>query len=357
VALALAGGNALGAYGAGAYEALHEQGYLPHVVSGASIGAVNGAIIAGNSPEARVTKLREFWTQASLGSALGTAPSGRMRKYYNTAHALQSLLWGRPGLFTPRLPGLFSVVPGMPPDLGAYDSKPLVATLERVIDFDLLNSGAVPLIIGTADMAAGEPVFFDTRECAVGPRHFLASTAFTPGFPPVDIDGRCLADPGLINNLPIEALLDPLPAHDLLLFAVDLFDARGERPRSIDTGLERAQDILFSAQSRAAIDARSREHRLRRVIAELAEWVPEARRKACAQLIAEGRSNELTLVLTAYRAPPHEVGPKMIEYSRASIEERWAAGREDMSAALAKLKAGDAAERGRGYAFYDGRRR
>jgi NTE family protein len=357
MALALAGGNALGAYGAGAYEALHQRGYLPDVVSGASIGAVNGGIIAGNPPEARITKLREFWTQAGLGSALGSPPAGRMRKYYNTAHVLQSLLWGRPGLFTPRLPGLFSVMPGMPPDLGAYDNKPLVGTLERVIDFDLLNSATVPLLIGTVDMATGEPVLFDTRERAVTARHFLASTAFTPAFPPVDIDGRCLADPGLISNLPIDALLDPLPAEDLLLFAVDLFDARGERPRSVDTGLERAQDLLFSAQSRAAIDARSREHRLRRVIAELAECVPEDRREACAQLIAQGRRNELTLVLTAYRAPPHEVGPKMIEYSHASIEERWAAGREDMSRALLKLEAGDAAERAGGYTFYDARRR
>jgi NTE family protein len=352
----LAGGNALGAYAAGAYEALHDSGCLPGVVSGASIGAVNGGIIAGNRPEARIAKLREFWTQAGLGSALGTPPAGWMRKYYNTAHAVQSLLWGRPGLFTPRLPGLFSVVPGMPPDLGAYDSKPLIGTLERVIDFDLLNSAAVPLVIGTTDVATGEPVLFDTRECTFDSRHFLASTAFTPGFPPVNIDGRCLADPGLISNLPIDALLDPLPRDDLLLIAVDLFDARGDRPRSIDTGLERAQDVLFSSQSRAAIDARRREHRLRTVISELAQCVADDRREACAHLISEGRSNELTLLLIAYRAPAHEIGPKMVEYSLASIEERWAAGHEDMSKALQKLKAGDAAERWPGYTFYDGRR-
>jgi NTE family protein len=357
-ALALAGGNALGAYGAGAYEALHARGYLPDVVSGASIGALNGGIIAGNRPEDRIGKLREFWRQAGTGSAFGGAPaSGRLRVYYNTLHAMQSLLFGRPGLFTPRLPGLFSILPGMPPDLGIFDSKPLVATLERVIDFGVLNSAEVPLVIGAVDMARGEPVLFDTRKEAFDTRHFLATTAFTPGFPPVEIDGRSLADPGLISNLPIDAILDPLPADNVLCFAVDLFDSRGERPKSIDTGLERAQDILFSAQSLGAIDARSREQRLRRIIGDLGERIPPTDREACAQLMEEGRSNEVALVLIAYRAPPHELSAKMVEFSNASIDERWAAGRTDMDAALAKLEADDAAARYPGYTFYDGRRR
>src|SRR5688572_19590616 len=100
IALSLAGGNALGAYGAGAYESLHERGYLPDAVSGASIGAINAGIIAGNRPADRIGKLREFWSQASLGSAFGAAPpSGRFREYYNIMHAMQSLLMGRPGLF------------------------------------------------------------------------------------------------------------------------------------------------------------------------------------------------------------------------------------------------------------------
>jgi NTE family protein len=357
IALALAGGNALGAYGAGAYEALHERGYTPQLVSGASIGAINGAIIAGNAPEQRIPKLREFWRQAGTGSAFGSAPAGgKPREMYNAAHALQTLLMGRPGLFTLRLPGLLSILPGMPPDVALFDSKPLVATLQRVIDFDLLNRAEVPLVIGTVDMETGEPVFFDTRKERFEPRHFLATTAFTPGFPPVEIDGRCLADPGLISNLPIDAILDPLPAEDLLMFAIDLFDLRGQRPRSLDTGLERAQDIVFSSQSLRAIEARSREHRLRRIISELGGHVPQELRSSAAELIRTGRDNDLTLVLLAYRARAHELSAKTVEFSRASIEERWVAGCDDVNAALDKLEAGDATSAELGYAFYDGRR-
>src|SRR5919109_1305642 len=61
VALVLQGGGALGAYQAGVYEALAEHGYEPYRVTGISIGAINGAIIAGNAPEQRVERLREFW--------------------------------------------------------------------------------------------------------------------------------------------------------------------------------------------------------------------------------------------------------------------------------------------------------
>jgi NTE family protein len=359
IALALAGGNALGAYSAGAYEVLHEHGYLPQVVSGASVGAINGAIIAGNAPHARVDKLREFWSQAGAGSAFGPAPpSGKPREIYNTAHALQTLMAGRPGLFTPRLPGLLSILPGMPPDVALFDNKPLVATLERVIDFDLLNAARVPLLVSAVDMESGEAVVFDTRREQLAPRHFLATTAFTPAFPPVEIGGRCLADPGLISNLPIDAVLDCPRDADLLCFALDLFESRGVRPHSLDTGLERAQDIVFSAQSLGAIKARSREHRLRHVIHELAlRLSPEQRQGSeAAALVEEGRDDHLTLVLLAYRARAHELSAKMLEFSRASIDERWAIGRDDMQAALLSLEAGKATERAPGYTFYDARR-
>lgn len=357
-ALALSGGNALGAYAAGAYEALHERGYLPDIVAGASIGAINGGIIAGNVPDRRVAQLREFWAQAATGSAFGYAPAeGKPREMYNAAHALQTLMMGRPGLFSPRIPGLLSILPGMPPDVGVFDSKPLVATLTRTIDFQRLNRADVPLLVSAVDMEQGSSVTFDTRKDTLTPAHFLATSAFTPAFPPVEIEGRCLGDPGLISNLPIDALLDPPQRSNLVCFAVDLFDSRGARPRTMDAALERAQDIIFTAQSTRAIDARGREHRLKRIIADLARRVPAKQRAgAISKLASHGCEHDLTVVLIAYRSRPHEVSAKMLEFSRASIEERWAIGKHDMSAAVAMLEAGAATTSEHGYHFYDARR-
>jgi NTE family protein len=63
VTLLLQGGGALGAYQGGVYEALAEADIHPDWIAGISIGAINGAIIAGNPPHSRVGRLREFWTQ------------------------------------------------------------------------------------------------------------------------------------------------------------------------------------------------------------------------------------------------------------------------------------------------------
>jgi NTE family protein len=69
IALLLQGGGALGAYQAGVYEALTEANLDPDWVAGISIGAVNAALIAGNVPEKRVEKLREFWEAVSAPPA------------------------------------------------------------------------------------------------------------------------------------------------------------------------------------------------------------------------------------------------------------------------------------------------
>ena len=69
VVLVLQGGGALGAYQAGVYQALMEGGIEPDWVIGTSIGAINGALIAGNEPADRIPRLREFVErQARFGS-------------------------------------------------------------------------------------------------------------------------------------------------------------------------------------------------------------------------------------------------------------------------------------------------
>src|SRR5215469_6003617 len=65
IVLVLQGGGALGAYQAGVYHALSEGGIEPDWVIGTSIGAINGSIIAGNPPQDRLARLREFWDRIS----------------------------------------------------------------------------------------------------------------------------------------------------------------------------------------------------------------------------------------------------------------------------------------------------
>src|ERR1700742_4604414 len=68
IALLLQGGGALGSYQAGVYSALAEAELQPDWVAGISIGAINGALIAGNAPERRVEQLRTFWEQITVAT-------------------------------------------------------------------------------------------------------------------------------------------------------------------------------------------------------------------------------------------------------------------------------------------------
>src|SRR5262245_42265857 len=64
--LLLQGGGALGAYQAGVYEGIAKLGVAPTWIVGISIGSINAALIAGNPPERRVERLREFWRRVSV---------------------------------------------------------------------------------------------------------------------------------------------------------------------------------------------------------------------------------------------------------------------------------------------------
>lgn len=108
--LLLQGGGALGSYQAGVYQALAEANLYPDWVAGISIGSINAAIIAGNPPEKRVERLRQFW------EAVSTPPLGvpylpsveikneSVHRFVNQTRALGVLLFGAPDFFTPRFP-------------------------------------------------------------------------------------------------------------------------------------------------------------------------------------------------------------------------------------------------------------
>ena len=78
VVLVFQGGGALGAYQGGVYHALHEAGVEPNWVIGTSIGAINGAIIAGNAFDARLDRIREFWSRMERKPFWGPAPLSLM---------------------------------------------------------------------------------------------------------------------------------------------------------------------------------------------------------------------------------------------------------------------------------------
>ncbi len=63
----------------------------------------------------------------------------------------------------------------------------ILETLKELVDFDLLNSGAMRLSIGAVQVLTGNMKYFDTAKQQVGLEHVMASGALPPGFPPIEI--------------------------------------------------------------------------------------------------------------------------------------------------------------------------
>ena len=230
VGLVLQGGGALGAYQAGVYQGLYENGYQADWVAGVSIGAINGAIIAGNKPDERVDKLRAFWERITDGPAVPAKPlfdGDIMRGIFNEWSALASVASGVNGFYHPRMPPVMLQPWGTPGALSVYDTAPLRATLLDVVDFDLLNKGATRLSVGAANIRKGNSVYFDTCERTLGPEHIMASAALPPGFPPIEIEGEQYWDGGVVSNTPLQYVLDEKRDASILVFQVDLFSAAG----------------------------------------------------------------------------------------------------------------------------------
>ncbi len=245
-ALVLQGGGALGAYQAGVYQAMSESGCEPDWLSGISIGAINSAIIAGNEPEMRLPRLRQFWEQSTSSFPCTPADFGDdMRRMFNQMSGLSCALTGQPGFFSPRFPPAFLRPHGAPGALSIYDTSPLRATLEHLIDFDRINAGKTRLSLGAVNIRLGNFVYFDSTERNITAEHVMASAALPPSFPPIEIEGEYYWDGGLVSNTPLVHLLDTVLKEDTLAFQVDLFSARGNIPGDLLEVEERRKHICL----------------------------------------------------------------------------------------------------------------
>ena len=340
VALVLQGGGALGSYQAGVIEALSAAAIEPDWVAGISIGAVNAAIIAGNPPERRVARLRQFWNQAtSWLPSFPILPDDMVREFVHEWSAGFVAMAGVPGFFGPRFLPPFMAVPGTPEALSFYDSRPLQQTLDVLVDWDLLNHGPVRLSVGAVDLESGNFRYFDTKEERIDARHIMASGALPPGLPPVEIDGNWYWDGGLVSNTPLQHVLDN-QREAMIVFQVDLFSAADKRPRTIMDVLARAKEITFSSRTRQITDQLLRQRKERELVRKVLGKLPAELRddpevKALTRVAAE---KPVSLVHLIYRANAWEGGARDFEFSTRTMREHWAAGQAAVEATMANAE-------------------
>lgn len=164
--LALSGGGARGAYHTGVYRALEEMGICPRAVTGTSIGAVTGALIASGE----TSSLRSLWKSLSFEAITGEP---------------------KPGLSM----------------IGGCDTSVLYGIIKSAVNEKKVRQSKIHFGFEVLDGHRNTELFIENvPEGRLA--EYLTAAVCLPIFKPRPIDGRKLIDGGIIDNMPVDMLID-----------------------------------------------------------------------------------------------------------------------------------------------------
>jgi NTE family protein len=281
VGVVLQGGGALGAYECGGVGALLElmdeaeaAGCCPtlRAVSGVSIGAINAACIVGaaDRKDAR-RRLEAMWDDLTLH-----AP-----EFWPLQAQRDLSLFGLPGFYLPR----FDLV-GFPAWTAYYNTRPLLRTLERHVDFAALNGSDTVFVITAVNVESGELKRFCNRRlgvdepCRITPRHVLASGSLPPQFPWTEIGASLYWDGGLVENAPLGDAIDAFSSGDdveHVLVVFNLYPLEARKPHSLADVEDRMHELAFGNRMRQDRHTAERINDFVTTIEQLVALVPEGK--------------------------------------------------------------------------------
>jgi NTE family protein len=206
-AFVLPGGASLGAVQVGALRALFEAGITPDLVVGASVGALNGAMVAALPNLEGVERLWSIWESLRRRDVLPLNP------------VLVAL--GIAGLSDHCVSG-----------------RRLARWLEERLPLVAFEDAAVPLVVTATDLEAGVSV-----ELSAGPilPALLASSAIPGLLPPVRIGRRVLVDGSVLNDVPVD-VATAWGAERIIVVETTGVDRR--QPRRAGSVISRCVDLL-----------------------------------------------------------------------------------------------------------------
>lgn len=254
VGIVLSGGGAKGAYHVGVVKALAELGVKVDAVSGASIGALNGAILA-SSPDLRTAaqRLHAVWEELAVESPLQANMAGYFKMLSAAGASLKAPLFARllsssvkllPGvglparvashlLFDALVDKLLKLTGANEAEDSLLTTKPLKGLMDQYLCLDELRNG-LPLYVSAyetegidtdllallvADLGFGDnkgSTFFHVQSLDLEQQKtaLLASAAIPFLFAAQSLDGKQYTDGGqggwrsVQGNTPIQPLLD-----------------------------------------------------------------------------------------------------------------------------------------------------
>jgi NTE family protein len=336
VVLVLQGGGALGAYQVGVYQALHEAGLEPDWVIGTSIGAINGALLAGNRHDERLARLDEFWDKLRLSPMLELMAAPWARHWYANFTATVS---GIPAFFAPR------AIPwgGIYAPLGVYSSswyrtEALQQTLAGLLEPELFAHRAPRLTVAAVGVTSGELAYFDSAKCKLELEHIMASGALPPAFPAIRVEGEPYWDGGIFSNTPIEAVMDDQPRRDSVIFNVNVWQSQGPAPNSIWEVLGRQKNIQYASRAESHIARQKQIHRMRHIIRRLKRHLPAEQQNDPELQDLTSHGCGTTMHVVRLLAPEHDGDDytKDIDFSPDGLTARREAGYTDARDMLAR---------------------
>ena len=321
--LVLQGGGALGAFELGVARAVYHRDshFEPDVISGVSIGTINAVLLA--RPAQGLTGLQaleQFWREVAVNPWLAL--------WFGAAAST----FGVPGFYSPDLPWLPSL-------MSLYDVKPLVATLERLVDSEALKdrTAAPQLLLGAINIETGKPVVFDSLKTSLELKHVLASASLPPSFPGVEVDGQIHWDGGVFDNTPLGAVIEALGAPKPQVMVVNLFPNENPRPQSLAEVSQVLTNLLFANKTDTDI-------KLMEKFNIVAEFMDKLEKELPAE--SKLRGSDEYKALRGYRRVPKIMNvnrtstAKTMEssdFSQAGIEARAAEGERLARQALADV--------------------
>ena len=198
--------------------ALFEHGIVPDVITGCSVGAINGAVMASNPSLTGVAHLESLWRNLD-GDTI--CPSGRINAIRLLARRYGTL----------------------------ESNDGLRRLLESRLSIRRFDDTTVPLHVVATSLHSGREQWFNAGPVIPA---LLASSAIPAVFPPVVINGEPYVDGAVVNNVPISKAIE-LGAKRIVVLHVGNFDRPRRQPKrpieALVQSFSIARNLRFAMES------------------------------------------------------------------------------------------------------------
>lgn len=219
-ALILAGGGSRGAFQIGVYKYLAERSWIPDIICGTSVGAINAAGIGSGLDAHALVRLWTTYNRRRM-YRLNLMP---FLSYFLSGRALKPLL----------------------------DTRLLQAMVSDHVDFDHLKQSRIKVVISTVNVLTSRPCFFDNAQIRL--EHILASGAMPVLFPWQYIDGVPHWDGGTMANIPLQPALDFGADEIIIVLLSPVTHTPQPFPKNVRTALEMVFEQFLAGSYESALN-------------------------------------------------------------------------------------------------------